>query len=74
MAKKLLEVKCENYKSLIELVDHRKKRGDRVCAYLREIMIFNDENEEQIYRNFSGRESNKLLNWLKIQEIVLKIN
>ena len=45
-----------------------------MCAYLREIMIFNDENEEQIYRNFSGRESNKLLNWLKIQEIVLKIN
>lgn len=41
--------------------------------FLREIMILGSEEEEEIYRNFSCRESNKLLNWLKIQEIVSKI-
>jgi hypothetical protein len=37
-------------------------------------VILSNDKDEQIYRNFSGRESNKLLNTLKIQEIVLKIN
>ena len=29
--------------------------------------------DEKIYSDFNGRESGKLLNWLKIQELVMKI-
>lgn len=72
---------CQNYYRFYEfnsiqvsnLLEKKLRRNEEVCKYLKNILILNNSQEEEVYKNFNGREPNKLLNWLKIQELVNKI-
>ena len=55
------------------LLEKKMKRCVRVQLYLKQNIILSTKQEEEIYNDFSGREPGRLLNWLKIEELVIKL-
>ncbi len=69
---------------MFDLLELISRRGERICVFLTDVLIFNTVEEENLYLEYSGitplgfvgdtaSSSRRLLNVMKVKELIDKI-
>ncbi len=62
-----------SYRKIIETISQRQKRNIEIYDTFSSFLIINGKKEENIYRDFSGRITGKILNVIKMYELINRI-